>query len=56
MAFVIEKVNLEFLFENVRGLLSSKWTSSGEKGEIWDDVHKRFCKIGKDFGYVIKWI
>ena len=56
MAFVIEKVQPRiFLFENVRGLLSSKWTSSGEKGEIWDDVHKRFCKIGKDFGYVIKW-
>ena len=27
-----------FLFENVRGLLNSKWTPDGEKGEIWKDV------------------
>src|SRR3546814_2355441 len=27
-----------FLFENVRGLLQSKWTSDGHKGEIWRDV------------------
>ena len=27
-----------FLFENVRGLLNSRWTASGTKGEIWRDV------------------
>lgn len=27
-----------FLFENVRGLLNAKWTSDGQKGEIWTDV------------------
>jgi DNA (cytosine-5)-methyltransferase 1 len=27
-----------FVFENVRGLLSSKWTRDGRNGEVWDDV------------------
>ena len=30
-----------FLFENVKGLLSSKWTYEGAKGEIWQDVWGR---------------
>lgn len=34
-----------FLFENVRGLLTSRWTPSGEKGEIWEDVKKAFFEI-----------
>ena len=34
-----------FLFENVRGLLNSKWTPEGEKGEIWKDVQKTFKNI-----------
>lgn len=34
-----------FLFENVRGLLNSKWTPDGDKGEIWRDVQKSFRKI-----------
>lgn len=27
-----------FVFENVRGLLNSKWTESGQKGEIFKDI------------------
>lgn len=33
-----------FLFENVRGLLSARWTRSGEKGEIWRDIKSTFHK------------
>ena len=50
-----------FLFENVRGILSGKWTSDGKKGEIWEDVKSAFNSIpgyriesklvhAKDFG------
>jgi DNA (cytosine-5)-methyltransferase 1 len=47
-----------FLFENVRGLLNSRWTPEGEKGEIWNDVQKSFqnitVKVGKqEFQYQI---
>ncbi len=31
-----------FLFENVRGLINSRWTRDGEKGEIFRDVLKTF--------------
>ena len=41
-----------FLFENVKGLLSSKWTSEGNKGEIWRDVWTRFHIIE---GYTVHW-
>ncbi len=34
-----------FVFENVRGLLSAKWSPEGEKGEIWRDVQKAFESI-----------
>lgn len=34
-----------FLFENVRGLLSARWTSGGAKGEIWDDVLRTMTSI-----------
>ena len=34
-----------FIFENVRGLLNSRWTPSGEKGEIWRDVVRAFERI-----------
>jgi DNA (cytosine-5)-methyltransferase 1 len=34
-----------FLFENVRGLLTSRWTPQGEKGEIWKDVQETFGNI-----------
>jgi DNA (cytosine-5)-methyltransferase 1 len=44
--------NLEpqvFLFENVEGILSGKWTSDGQKGEIFRDVWGAFSSID---GYV----
>ena len=31
-----------FLFENVKGLLSARWTPDGEKAEIWEDVTPTF--------------
>ena len=34
-----------FLFENVRGLLSARWTSGGAKGEIWEDVLRTMTSI-----------
>lgn len=34
-----------FIFENVRGLLSAKWTPGGTKGEIWEDVQAAFRDI-----------
>jgi DNA (cytosine-5)-methyltransferase 1 len=34
-----------FLFENVKGLLSSRWTPDGDKGEIWADVRGTFESI-----------
>ena len=53
MAEVIEFFRPKiFLFENVRGLLSSRWTSEGEKGEIWRDVWSRFNSIE---GYTVHW-
>jgi DNA (cytosine-5)-methyltransferase 1 len=36
-----------FVFENVRGLLTGKWTNDGEKGEIWKDVKRAFIEIGE---------
>lgn len=43
MAWVIKNLQPKiFLFENVRGLLNSKWTSDGTKGEIFEDVLKTF--------------
>lgn len=47
-----------FLFENVRGLLNSRWTPMGEKGEIWQDVQRAFGDIrvkqgGQELHYVI---
>ena len=34
-----------FVFENVKGLLVSRWTPDGEGGEIWRDVQQAFQKI-----------
>jgi DNA (cytosine-5)-methyltransferase 1 len=46
MAWLIRQLNPKvFLFENVRGLLSSKWSSGGTKGEIWEDVLSTFRGI-----------
>jgi len=35
-----------FVFENVRGLLTGRWTEYGTNGEIWNDVKKAFVGIG----------
>ena len=53
MAKCIKELNPKiFLFENVRGLLTSKWTDQGKKGEIWQDVVKSFSKLKN---YNIDW-
>ncbi len=40
-----------FIFENVRGLKTGRWTPSGEKGEIWRDVLAAFTGIE---GYYVR--
>jgi DNA (cytosine-5)-methyltransferase 1 len=45
-------VRCAFLFENVEGLLSSRWTDGGEKGEIFEDVLSAFQAIP---GYAVKY-
>lgn len=56
MASVIEQVRPRiFLFENVKGLLSARWTSEGTKGEIWSDVFGRFTRLGEEHGYQVRW-
>lgn len=34
-----------FVFENVKGILSSRWTPGGSKGEIWQDVQSTFEEL-----------
>lgn len=41
-----------FLFENVKGLLSAKWTAEGTKGEIFRDVLKEFRELKE---YHVRW-
>lgn len=41
-----------FLFENVEGLLASKWDSSGKRGEIFKDILEEFRNLK---GYNIRW-
>lgn len=41
-----------FLFENVRGLINSKWDSSGKNGEVFRDVLNEFKAID---GYSVRW-
>lgn len=36
-----------FVFENVRGLLTGRWTEDGDNGEIWKDVKNAFAGIGE---------
>lgn len=46
MAYVIHKIRPKaFVFENVEGLLSAKWTNDGTKGEIFQDVLKTLRDI-----------
>ncbi len=43
-----------FLFENVRGILNGRWTSSGKNGEIFRSVYKDFLeKLGEN--YHVRW-
>ena len=52
MAFFIHKIQPKmFLFENVEGLLRSRWTKAGTKGEIFRDVLDTFKKLK---GYEVK--
>ena len=52
MAKVIAAVRPRaFVFENVRGLKSSRWTPDGTKGEIWTDVISSFERLD---GYEIE--
>ncbi|MFP3648334.1 DNA cytosine methyltransferase, partial [Paraburkholderia sp. SIMBA_054] len=39
-----------FVFENVRGLLTGRWTEDGRSGEIWRDVKREVAGIG---GYTL---
>ena len=56
MTFVIEQLRPRlFLFENVKGILSAKWTADGAKGDIWRDVYGRFKRLGAEFGYAVRW-
>lgn len=61
MAKIIEALAPKvFIFENVRGLLNSKWTKHGFEGEIWEDVLKTFGRMttehgGRKLKYVIGW-
>lgn len=51
MAKIIQRLRPRaFVFENVRGLLTGRWTADGDKGEIWRDVKDAFVGIGE---YVI---
>ncbi len=46
MAYVVHQIKPKiFLFENVEGLLSARWTKEGEKGEIFKDVLKTFHNL-----------
>ncbi len=48
MARVVDRLRPKaFIFENVRGLLTGKWTYFGEPGEIWRDVKRAFAGIGQ---------
>lgn len=46
MAFAISMLRPKiFLFENVKGLLTARWSQDGVKGEIWEDVKGTFKSI-----------
>ena len=53
MAIFIRKLTPKvFLFENVAGILTAKWTSKGKKGEIFKDIYKTFNSLK---GYQVRW-
>jgi DNA (cytosine-5)-methyltransferase 1 len=46
MAVMVEALRPKvFVFENVRGLLTSRWDPRSQSGEIWDSVFNRFASI-----------
>ena len=52
MAKAIKHLNPKcFLFENVGGMLSGKWSTGGTVGEIWSDVKKSFHMLDYDIGW-----
>jgi len=52
MAWVVSRLRPKiFMFENVKGLLSAKWTPTGVKGEIFEDVLHSFNAIA---GYRVR--
>jgi DNA (cytosine-5)-methyltransferase 1 len=56
MVRVVELVQPKiFLFENVAGLLSARWTPAGSKGEIFRDVIGTRIGFGKLKNYDIRW-
>lgn len=53
MARVIRCVQPKlFLFENVRGLLTSRWTATGKNGEVFKAVLEEFKQISE---YCVRW-
>lgn len=53
MAYFVHRVRPKaFVFENVEGLLSAKWTKDGLKGEIFQEVLETFRNIP---GYQVKY-
>ena len=42
-----------FLFENVKGLLSAKWTSADEQPNIWRQVYETYKETLKN--YTVRW-
>lgn len=53
MAVFIDQMKPKaFIFENVEGLLSSKWDKKGQKGEIFESVLSEFRSLE---GYTIRW-
>lgn len=46
MAWVVNELKPKiFMFENVKGLMSARWTSAGIKGEIFEDVLHSFSSL-----------
>ena len=53
MASIIEAFNPKiFLFENVRGILTGRWSREDGVGRIWTDVWNRFSNLK---GYEVRW-
>ena len=42
--------------ENVKGLLSARWTKEGKKGEIFEDVKNGFYNADKTSGLFFEYV